>query len=315
MLETIISSVFTTAFLASILRITTPILFAALASVVSERAGVANIGLEGIMMLGALFGVLFSAWTQSAFVGVLGAGIIGMFIGLMMGLFSLKLGTDIILSGIAVNMLGAGGTIFLLFMFTGQRGNSAAVDSRMIPPLDLAFFEGVPVLGAFARQSILTYVALLCVFLVYVLLYKTPLGLNIRAVGENPNAADSVGMSVHEIKYIALSISGFLAGLGGAYMSMFYSRGFTTDMVAGRGFIALAAQAMGRGEPVGALLASLLFGAADALSHHMQGTALPSQLVSTIPYVITIIGLSLYAARTIGKVKRARRARAAAINS
>ena len=152
MLEQIISSVFTTTFLASILRITTPILFAALASVVSERAGVANIGLEGIMMLGALFGVLFSAWTQSAFVGVLGAGVIGMLIGLMMGLFSLRLGTDIILSGIAVNMLGAGGTIFLLFMFTGQRGNSAAVDSRMIPALELPFLEGIPVLGAFARQ-------------------------------------------------------------------------------------------------------------------------------------------------------------------
>jgi len=140
-----------------------------------------------------------------------------------------------------------------------------------------------------------------------VLLYKTPLGLSIRAVGENPHAADSVGTSVCKVKYIALGISGFLAGLGGAYMSMFYSRGFTTDMVAGRGFIALAAQAMGRGEPLGAMLSSLLFGAADALSHHMQGTALPSQLVSTIPYVITVVGLSIYAARTASRVKRTRK--------
>jgi len=308
MLELIMRSVFTTAFLASIIRITTPILFAALASAVSERSGVANIGLEGIMMIAALSGVLFSAWTQSAFIGVIGAGFMGVMVGLMMGFFSLKMGTDIILTGIAVNMLGGGGTIFFLYLFSGQRGTSAALDSRMIPAVELTFLEGVPILGAFARQSILAYLAFLCVALVYILFYKTPLGLQIRAVGENPHAADSVGLSVKKISYIALGISGFLAGLGGAYMSMFASMGFSANMVAGRGFIALAAQAMGRGEPLGTMLSSLLFGTADALSNHIQGTGLPSQLVATIPYVITIVGLSIYTARTAKKAKRIRKA-------
>jgi len=302
------TSVFTTAFLASIFRITTPILFAALASAVSERAGVANIGLEGIMMLSALSGVLFSYWTQSALIGVLGAGLIGILTGLMMGFFNLKLGTDIIMAGIAVNMLGGGGTIFFLFAFTGLRGTSAAIPSRMIPPLNLSFLEGIPVLGAFARQSILTYVAFICVILVFILFYKTPLGLKIRAVGENPHAADSVGLSVNKISYISLGISGLLAGLGGAYMSMFASIGFSANMVAGRGFISLAAQTMGRGEPIGTMFSSLLFGTADALSNHMQGTGLPSQLVATVPYVITIVGLSVYTARTAKKIKRARKA-------
>ena len=304
MLEQVLSSVFTTIFLASVLRITTPILFAALASAVSERAGVANIGLEGIMMIAALSGVLFSAWTQSSFIGVMGAAAMGALVGLMMGFFYLKLGTDIILAGIAVNMLGGGGTIFFLFMFTGQKGNSAMIPSRMLPTVNIPFLDNVPVLGALSGQSILMYAAFLCVFLVWVLLYKTPLGLRIRTVGENPHAAESVGLSVSRISYTALGISGFLAGLGGAYMSMFYSMGFNANMVAGRGFIALAAQAMGRGEPVGTMLAALLFGTADALGNNMMGTALPAQLVATVPYVITIIGLSVYAMSTVRKVKR-----------
>ena len=304
MFEQIIGSVFSTVFLASVFRITTPILFAALASAVSERAGVANIGLEGIMMMSALTGVLFSAWAQSAFAGVMGAALIGVLVGLMMGFFYLKLGTDIILAGIAVNMLGGGGTIFFLYLFTGEKGNSAAIPSKMLPTVNIPFFNNIPVLGAFAGQSILVYAAFLCVFLVFILFYKTPLGLRIRTVGENPHAADSVGLSVSRISLIALGISGFLAGLGGAYMSMYYSMGFNANMVAGRGFIALAAQAMGRGEPLGAMLSSLLFGTADALRNNMEGTGLPSQLVSTIPYVITIIGLSLYTASTIKKSKR-----------
>ncbi|MCL2342641.1 MAG: ABC transporter permease [Firmicutes bacterium] len=306
----ILSSVLTTAFLAAIFRITAPILFAALASAVSERAGVANIGLEGIMMISALFGVLFSAWTQNSFVGVLCAALIGALVGLMMGFFYLKLGTDIILAGIAVNLLGGGGTIFLLYVFTGQKGNSAGVLSPMLPKINIPFLNNIPVLGALSNQSVLTYVAFLCVILVFILFYKTPLGLKIRAVGENRDAAESVGVSVHRISYIALGISGFLAGLGGAYMSMFYSMGFNKDMVAGRGFIALAAQAMGRGEPLGTMLSSLLFGTADALSNNIAGTGLPSQLVATIPYVITIVGLSLYTFSTIRKVKRARKRRA-----
>ena len=303
----ILASVLTTAFLASVLRITTPILLAALASAVSERSGVPNIGLEGIMMIAALSGVLFSAWTQSAFIGVMGGALMGTLVGLMMGFFYLRMGTDIILAGIAVNMLGGGGTVFFLFVFSGQRGTSSALPSRMIPSLELAFLGDIPILGALAGQSILTYIAFGCVALVYLLLYKTTLGLRLRAVGENPQAADSVGLSVARVRYIALGISGFLAGLGGAYMSMFAAMGFSTDMVAGRGFIALAAQAMGRGEPLGTMLSSLLFGGADALSNHMQGTGLPSQLVATLPYVITVIGLAIYSARTVKRVRRARK--------
>ena len=306
----LMSMILTEDFLFSIIRITAPILFAALGAVVAEKAGVTNIGLEGTMMISALLGMLASYWTQSWALGVLVAILVGVLLGLMMGFFYLKLKTDIILAGIAVNMLGSGGTIFLLYMFTGMRGNTGSLSSAniLIPTLDIPLIKNIPVLRSIlSGHSVLTYVAFLCVVLVWMLLYRTSLGLNIRAVGENPNAASSVGVSVNKIRYIAIGISGALAGMGGAFMSMYYSQGWNSGMVAGRGFIALAAQAMGRGEPVGAMLSSLLFGLAQALKNKVTGlTGLASYnyLVAGIPYLVTIIGLVIYAASTLRKVKR-----------
>ncbi|NLI53475.1 MAG: ABC transporter permease [Clostridiales bacterium] len=301
-------TIFKAEFLFSVIRITAPILFAAMGAVIADKAGVVNIGLEGIMMISALFGVLFSYWAQSWLVGVIGALFVGALLGLMMGFFALKLKTDIILAGIAVNMMGAGGTIFLLYMFTGMRGNTGALVSSniLIPTVSIPLLQNIPILGEIlSGHSVLTYVAFLLVWLIWLLLYRTPLGLNIRAVGENPNAASSVGVSVLRIKYIAISLSGALAGLGGAFMSMYYSQGWNSGMVAGRGFIALAAQAMGRGEPVGAMFSSLLFGLAQALRTKVSGLqGVSSYLVSLIPYVVTILGLVVYAASTLKRVKK-----------
>lgn len=311
MFEQLSTMVFKTDFVFAIIRITAPILFAALGAVVAEKAGVTNIGLEGTMMISALFGTLISYWTQSWLVGVLGALLVGVLLGLLIGFFALKLKTDIILAGIAVNMFGAGGTIFLLYMFTGMRGNTSSLSSPniLIPAVNIPLLKEIPVLGdILSGHSVLTYVAFLMVWLMWILLYKTPLGLNIRAVGENPNAASSVGVSVLKIKYIALSISGALAGLGGAFMSMYYSQSWNTGMVAGRGFIALAAQAMGRGEPLGAMLSSLLFGLAQALSSKVSGLqGVSSYLVSSIPYIVTVLGLVAYAISTYKKSKKARK--------
>ncbi len=310
MFKQLLDAVFKADFLFAVIRITAPILFAALGAVIAEKAGVTNIGLEGTMMISALFGVLISYWTQSWLLGVIGATVVGILLGLMMGFFALKLKTDIILSGIAVNMLGGGGTIFLLYMFTGMRGNTGALvtPNILIPTVNIPLIKDIPVLGQIlSGHAILTYIAFLFVLLMWLLLYKTPLGLNIRAVGENPNAASSVGVSVLKIKYIAIAISGALAGLGGAFMSMYYSQGWNSGMVAGRGFIALAAQAMGRGEPVGAMLSSLLFGLAQALRTKVSGLqGVSSYLVSLIPYVVTVIGLVIYAASTLKKVKKHR---------
>lgn len=305
MLQNIISIIFSEAFVFSIFRITTPILFAALAAVVADRAGVTNIGLEGIMMISALTGVIFSAWTQSAWIGLLCAILLGMLTALMIGFFALKLKTDIILAGIAVNMLGNGGTVFFMYLASGDRGYSANLASKVMPTVNIPVLQDIPVLGGIlSGHNILTYLAFIFVALVWVLLYKTPMGLQIRAVGESPNAADSVGVSVNRIKYIALGISGALAGMGGAFMSMGYMSSFNTNMTAGRGFIALAAEAMGRGEPIGTMLTSLLFGFADALANNMQSLGLPQELVAMTPYVFTVVGLAVYAASTLKKSRK-----------
>lgn len=308
MIREILPTLFRADFLFSILRITAPILFATLAALIAQKAGVTNIGLEGIMMISALFGTLSAYWAQSWFVGVLCALFVGVLIALMMAFFSLNLKTNIILTGIAVNMLGSGGTVFLLYLFTGMRGNTASLSSPniLIPTVNIPLLKSIPFIGqVLSGHAVLTYIAFFLVYMTWVLLYKTPLGLNIRAVGEDPNAAQSVGVSVNKIKYIALALSGALSGLGGAFMSMYYSQSWNANMVAGRGFIALAAEAMGRGEPVGAMWSSLLFGLAQALRTKVSGIqGVSSYLVSSIPYVVTILGLFIYAASTYRRVKK-----------
>ena len=303
---------FTTDFFFSILRITAPILFATLGAVVGEKAGVSNIGLEGTMMISALFGSLAAYWTGSWAMGLLLAVIVGILAALLMGFFAFNLKTDIILTGIAVNMIGSGGTLFLVKVITNMTEGKALASTTslitkdlQVPSLQIPLLKDIPVLGdVLSGHCLLTYLSFLLVLVTWVLLYKTPLGLNIRSVGENPNAASSVGVSVLKIKYIAIGFSGAMAGFGGAFMSMYYAMGWSQDMVAGRGFIALAAQAMGAGEPLGAMLAAMVFGFAQALGIKISSTGVDSNLVSPIPYVMTILGLVVFALAARWKVKR-----------
>lgn len=307
-MNNLLSIIFSTTFGYSVLRVTTPILFAALAALISNKAGVVNIGLEGIMLVGALTGVVVSAFTQSALLGVLSAVIAGVLLALLLAYFALNLKSHIILTGIALNLLSSGGTVFLLFLIAQDKGVSISLNSMVAPEVSIPIIRNIPVLGAIlSGHNILTYLALISVALVYIFLYKTHLGLRIRAVGENPNAADSVGISVRKIQYLSLILSGVLAGLGGAYMSMGYVSWFSRDMTAGRGFIALAAEAMGRGNPIGTLIASLVFGFADALSNVMQSLRVPAEFVQMIPYVTTIIGLVIYSNQQSNKLKKNRR--------
>lgn len=295
--------ILTTDFFFSIIRIATPILFATLAAVIGEKGGISNIGLEGIMMMSALFGSLSAFWSKSWLIGLLVAMAVGLLEALLMGVFAFKLKTDIILVGTAVNMIGSGGTIFLVKTITNvTMGNSLTSTTSLItknlqiPSIHIPLIKDIPVLGKIiSGHSLLTYLAFLLVWLTIVLLYKTPLGLNIRSVGENPNAASSVGVSVSKIRFITIGIGGVLAGMGGAYMSMYYAMGWSLDMVAGRGFIALAAQSMGGGEPVGSMLAALVFGFAQALGIKVSATGVDSNLVAPIPYLVTIISLVIFA--------------------
>ena len=296
-MENILRIICSTEFFYSIFRVTTPILLAALGAMITSRAGVVNIGLEGIMLFSALAGVVTSAWTQSAAVGLLAAILVGVLISALMAYVMLVLRSDITLTGFAVNALGSGCTVFLLYVICNDKGISSSLASKVLPKVNLPLIQDIPFVGkVLSGHNIMTYVAFLLIIVIYWLVNKTPLGLRIRAVGENPHAVESVGIKVTRIQLIAMLISGVLAGMAGAYMSMGYVSWFARDMMAGRGFIALAAQQLGQGTVVGSMLASLAFGAADSLANNLQALRLPSEFVQSIPYAVTIVGLVIYSA-------------------
>ncbi len=301
----IMNAILSPEFLNATLRATTPILFAALASTIASKSGVVNMALEGIMLFTALFGVIFSAAFQSAWLGLFATMLVGGFIGFFLAFFVLKLKTDEILAAIAINLIANGATILILLFVSGDRGISSSIQSVIIPRITLPIIEDIPFLGeVLSNQNVLTYLSLIMVAVVHVFLYKTPLGLQIRAVGENKDAAESVGISSSKIRYISLILSGVLASMGGYFLSGGYMTKFTSGMTAGRGFIALAASAMGGNTPIGSFLVSLLFGAAQALSNILQLGTWPYELVQMLPYLTTLVGLGIYSYSIMKKRQR-----------
>ena len=287
--------IFTTSFAYSILRVSTPLILAGMAALVSERAGVANIAIEGMMLISALTGVVVSAKTQSCFLGVSGGVIAGILVSLVLAYFILQLKANNIMCGLAINAIAKGGTVFVLYLLTGSKGASTALNSATVPKIDIPLIKDIPILGEIiSGPSILTYLAIIMVALMHVFIFKTRMGIRISAVGENEKAVDSVGISVAKTRYIALLISGFFSGLAGVFLSMSYMSGFTANMTSGRGFIALAANSMGQNTPWGTLAAALIFGAADSAANYLQVLAVPAQFIQMIPYVTTILGITLY---------------------
>lgn len=279
----------------AVLRGTTPIVFAALGASVAAKSGVTNMALEGMMLFSALFGVIFTSMTGHFLPGLLLTMAAGGLLGLLLAFLILRLQTNEILAAIALNLLATGGTVLLLLAYSGDRGSSASIASIPAPKVEIPLVQQIPFLGEIlSGQNLMTYLAVLAVGAVHVFLYKTPVGLRIRAVGENRNAAESVGISAGGLRCLALVLSGVLASMGGFFLSGGYLNMFTKDMSAGKGFIALAASSMGHDTPVGGLLVSLLFGAAQAVGNLMQLTSIPRELIQMIPYLTTLIGLGIY---------------------
>lgn len=290
-----INVIFSTDFFFTTIRVMTPILFAALACMVFTKGGIDSIGTEGIMLTCALAAPLGSYITKSAILGVIIAMIIGALLSCLFGYVTISLKSEPVLAGIALNTLASGLTIFIIYYATGEKGSTQSLNNATVANIQIPFLKEIPIIGdIFSGHSILTYLGILITILLAFLIYKTPTGLRIRSVGENPEAAKSVGISILKYKYISLILAGALCGLGGAYMSMSYVSFFSKEMVAGRGFIGMAAESMGRGTPWGVMLSALLFGAADSLAIRLQLLQLPAQLIQTIPYVITIIAIAIY---------------------
>lgn len=303
-MNNVIELIFSAEFISSVIRVTTPILFATMAILLSDRAGVLNISIEGTMLFAALMGVVGSAYTQSAWLGLLIAILSGVFYAGILSFFHLKLKTDIILTGIALNLMASGLTVSILYLLTGDKGVSTALPSKVLPSVNIPIIENIPYLGTIlSGQNVLTYFSIIVLIVLSIFLKYTRTGTHIRAVGEYPTAVQTAGISVAKTRLIALLASGGIAGMGGAFMSMAYLSMFTKDMISGRGFIALAAEAMGRGMPLLSLLSSLLFGFADALSSSLQLFNIPSELTRLVPYLLTIIALGIYASKEKKKKK------------
>ncbi len=308
--EVVLSSIFTAGFIATIIRISTPIILPALGGLISELAGVINIALEGIMLAAAFFGVIVGAlsprWLPGLpvwvypWLGVLAGISAGLVLAWIIAFTSLDLGADIILAAWGINILAAGSTVFLMFALTGDKGSTSTLASPAIPSLVVPFVNDIPVLRTLLNAenltgyNIMTYAAFIFTGLVWVFLYRTPLGTHLRAVGENPEAAASVGINVKRVQYIALLLSGFLAALGGLNLSMGYLTIFQANMTAGRGFIALAAVFLGNKNPVGTVIASIIFGAATALGAQLGTLNIPNQYIEMLPPFVTIAALVIY---------------------
>jgi simple sugar transport system permease protein len=288
----------------AIFRVSTPLIFPSLGVAISAISGTINIGLEGIMLVSAFAGVMISYYTGSLLAAVLGGILVGVLFAGVLGYFHLRLKASVILAAIALNFLASGLTIFLLIVLIGDR-NTSALNTLVVPELTIPVIDSIPVLGNIVSgHNLLTYGAFLAVYLYYLIVYRTPLGLRIRAVGQNPDAARSVGIDVNRTKLYALLLSGFFGALGGIYLSMGYVSWFSRDMTAGRGFIAVAAATLGGNMPLGTLFGSLIFGAINALAIYLSTVEFPSELVQTIPYVATVIALTIYSARElVGKKK------------
>jgi general nucleoside transport system permease protein len=282
------------ALIAAMLVNATPLTYAAIGGLFSERSGVVNIALEGMMLTGAFFGIWGSDVTGSWVLGLLIAIAFGGLVALVYAFFAIHMRTDQIIGGTAINFLALGVTGYLFVDIYGTLGTPALRGSQQIPDLTISrssnFFA-----QAFGQLNLMIWLSFAILVLTYVVVFRTPLGLRIRSVGEHPRAADAAGISVYKTRYAAVVLSGMLAAMGGAYLSIGFVHSFNENMTEGRGFIALAALIFGRWRPVGAFGAALLFGFSSALAQRL-GT-IPSWssyavLFQALPYVLTLVAVA-----------------------
>ncbi len=287
--------------LLSTIRMATPILMVALAELYSERAGLVNIGLDGIMAFGALIGFLVSFGTGNPYLGILAGALGGILINLVYAFCTIQLGAEQIVYGMAINIFAPALASFLYKIKFGI--SSSLIQANLMQIVPVPFLSKIPMIGPILfRHTPVVYLTYLLVPLTYLFFSKTKAGLNYKAVGEYPKAAETLGINVVRMKYLACIICGTLAGMGGAYLTTCYISTYSDGVVSGRGFIALSAVIFGRWMPGGVLLAALLFGFTDALQIRLQvlSSATPYQLLAMIPYLCTLFVLAFFGIKKAG---------------
>ncbi|MFL5664275.1 MAG: ABC transporter permease [Ktedonobacteraceae bacterium] len=284
----------------STLQFAALLLLPALGGVISERSGVVNIAMEGMMLTGAYAGVMSALATHSVIGGVIGAMIAGGLMALVHAIVSINFKADQIVSGIAINIAALGLTNYLLFIQTGGQGVPTLSNTLRLPTLSWGPLANIPFIGQMLfQQNVIFYIAVLVLLGIQFLLFRTNIGLRIRAVGEHPQAADTAGINVRLMRYMCVISSGLLAGLAGAFLSMGIAGIFNSNMTAGTGFIALAAMVFGKYTPWGTAGACVIFGLGEALSVRLQDSGVSPNLLSTLPYLLTLVALVGLVGRTV----------------
>lgn len=280
----------------------TPILFAGLGGMISEKSGVTNIGLEGMMTIGALVAATVAFFSKNAWLGLLCGGLGGMLFALVHAIVSITFAGDQIISGIAINYLGPGISLFLArLFFDGATQTKPVSDSGKIPILFKGLLKDSPVLKNIFSQYATVYLSLLCVVLIYIFLYKTKWGLRIIAAGEHPKACDTLNINVILVRYLCVLFSGFMAGIGGASMSIAVVSAFSPTLIAGQGFIALVTVIFGKWTPQGVFLGALFFGFAQSIAVFLGATNIPmaGEFIAMIPYIATLLILIFFGGKSV----------------
>ncbi len=294
-----LNTVFSASLIASMLVFATPLTFGAIGGMFSERSGVVNIALEGMMLMGAFFGIYGADKTGSWFLGVVIAALAGGLLALVHAIFAVSLRADQIVGGVALNFLALGITGY--FFYQLYHGANIPANIPRIPNVSIPWVKDQPFIGpAFGDLNLMIWVAIALVPLSYVIVFKTAIGLRIRACGEHPRAADTVGIDVYAVRYASVIVSGMLAALGGAFLSVGFVGTFNENMTAGRGFIALAALIFGNWRPFGAFGAACLFGFSTALAFRLPVySSSAATLFQILPYVLTLVAVAGVIGRTI----------------
>jgi len=288
-----LNSLASTAFWFQVLASTTPVLLATISANMMTQSGIFNLGIEGTMLICALTGVLGSAFSQSLLVGMICGVVSGAAISFLLGYFALILKGPMNACGVAVNLLATGGTVFILTTLTGSKVTSSALSSLTFPNIRIPLLDNIPVLGQiFSGHNFITYLSWVFVLLTWFFLYKTRPGRNLRAVGQNEEAARSAGINIYRVKFFAMGLCGLFCAFGGMYLSMGSLKSFTAGMTAGRGYLALALGAMSMGNPLLGFASSLLYGFSNSTTVYLQMYSnLDIKMISVMPYIFIILVL------------------------
>lgn len=299
MINEMFNIAFITGLIGATMRMATPIIFATIGEIISERSGVLNLGIEGIMLMGAMTGFLITYITGSLWLGVIAAALVGMVLALLMALLSVYLGLSQHVSGLSITLFSTGLAMFIYRLYIG---------SPIIPPtvqpftqVTIPLLSRIPIIGdGIFNQYLLTYLALLLIPVISLILYKTQVGLKIRTVGENPFAADTVGVNVNLTRTLCLVAGGALMGIGGAFLTLAHQNMFLIDVIGGRGWIAIAMVIFGNWDPLKGALGAIMFGFLDGLQLRLQGLGfrVPFDIFLMIPYILTIAALIIVSRKT-----------------